>query len=449
MKKHISILLLLISSYSFAQQDFTSYYMDGLPQSSYANLTNSFDGKFFIGLPGISSTYLSYSNNSFAWSDIVEKRNDSLVLGFPRLIDNLSEKNYLSMVGQTDLLSFGIKLGKRSTLLFNVTEKIAFKFLYPKDLIQFIEQGNSGFSDNTANFEGLGINFTHYRSYGVGLNRSFMDERLILGARLNYLYGMENVDSKKTEMTLFTDPESYEIKAQGDIRYNTSGVNDSIGDIGDYLFSKNNHGASIDLSGSYQLTEKLNINASLIDLGFISWKENVKNYVNDGAEFNFNGIDIDEFILNDVDSNGNTSFDRVIDSLEEAFKLEEEVANYTSSLTSRVYIGATYKLSEKAMVGGLIQTEFFKKRINPSLTMSYNHKFGKLFHASASYTIINNSYNNLGGGFTFNPGPIQLYVMADNILGAFQPQNTRHMQLRAGVNLVFGRYAKRQKDKEE
>lgn len=446
MKKHLCILLSLISSCAFAQQEFTSHYMSGLPQSSYANLTNSFDGKFFIGLPAISSTYLSYSNNSFAWSDIIEKRNDSLVLGLPRLIDNLSDKNYLSLVAQTDILSFGFKIGERSTLFVNVTEKMSFKLLYPKDLVQFIDQGNSGFNDNTANFEGLGINFTHYRSYGVGLNRTFMDERLILGARLNYLYGMENVDSKKTEITLFTDPESYEINAKGDIRYNTSGVNDSIGNIGDYLFSKNNHGASIDLSGSYQLTEKLNINASLIDLGFISWKEGTKNYVNEGGEFNFSGIDIDEFILNDVDSNGNNSFDRVIDSLEEAFGLKEETANYTSSLTSRVYIGATYQLSEKALLGGLVQTEFFKKKINPSLTLSYNHKFGKLIHATASYTIINNSFNNLGGGFTFNPGPIQLYVIADNILGAFQPQNARHMQLRAGVNLIFGRNSTRIKE---
>lgn len=446
MKKHLCILLSLISSCAFAQQEFTSHYMSGLPQSSYANLTNSFDGKFFIGLPAISSTYLSYSNNSFAWSDIIEKRNDSLVLGLPRLIDNLSDKNYLSLVAQTDILSFGFKIGERSTLFVNVTEKMSFKLLYPKDLVQFIDQGNSGFNDNTANFEGLGINFTHYRSYGVGLNRTFMDERLILGARLNYLYGMENVDSKKTEITLFTDPESYEINAKGDIRYNTSGVNDSIGNVGDYLFSKNNHGASIDLSGSYQLTEKLNINTSLIDLGFISWKEGTKNYVNEGGEFNFSGIDIDEFILNDVDSNGNNSFDRVIDSLEEAFGLKEETANYTSSLTSRVYIGATYQLSEKALLGGLVQTEFFKKKINPSLTLSYNHKFGKLFHATASYTIINNSFNNLGGGFTLNPGPIQLYVIADNILGAFQPQNARHMQLRAGVNLIFGRNSTRIKE---
>lgn len=448
-------LLLTIFLKGFAQQDLTAYYMDGLPQSTYGNLTNSFNGKLFIGLPGLSSTYAMYSNNSFAWSDVIEKRNDSLFLGFPRLIDNLSEKNYISFAASTDLLAFGIKIGKKSTLLLNVTEKISFKFLYPKDLIQFIDQGNSGFSDNTANFEGLGINFTHYREYGIGFNRSFLDDKLVLGARAKYLYGMENIDSKKTDISIFTDPQTYEINAKGNIRYNTSGLNDSIGDAAAYLFSKNNHGFGLDISGSYQISEKLGVNASVIDLGFINWKEDVKNYVNNDGEFNFNGINIDEFILNEVDSSGNTSFDRVIDSIGEAFELEEEVADYRSSLTSRIYLGATYQITEKGMIGGLVQTEFFRNKINPSITLSYNHKFSNLFHASASYTIINNSFNNLGGGIVFHPGPIQFYMIADNILGAFQPQNTQHMQLRLGLNVVIGKnkidgdITKREKKKAE
>ncbi len=422
-----------------AQQDFTTYYMDGIAQSSYSNLTNSFNGKMHIGLPGLSSTYLMYSNSSFSWSDIIEKRNDSLILGFPRLVDNLLKNNYMSFIAQNDLLSFGLKIGKRSTLLLNVTEKVSLKFLYPRDIIQFIDKGNSGFSDNTANFEGLGINFTHYREYGIGLNRSFLDKRLILGARAKYLYGMENIDSKKTEISIFTDPNTYEINAKGNIQYNTSGLNDSISTISNYLLAKNNHGFGLDLSGSYQVTDKVNINASVLDIGFISWKNDVKNYVNKGGEFNFNGIDIDEFILNEIDSSGNTSFDRVIDSLSNAFELTEEKESYLSTLTSRIYLGATYKLSEKGTAGGLLQTEFFKSKINPSITLSYQHKFSNLFHASASYTIINSSYNNLGGGFIFHPGPVQLYVMADNILGAFQPQNIRHMQIRAGINLVLGK----------
>ena len=175
-------------------------------------------------------------------------------------------------------------------------------------------------------------------------------------------------------------------------------------------------------------------------LGFIQWNDDVKNYVNDGSTFEFKGIDIDDFILkNNVDSSNNSSLERVLDSLEEAFNLEEKNEAYRSNLIAQIYIGGTYQLSEKSKAGALIQNEYFKGKLNPSLTLSYNHKFNKWFHASASYTVINNSYNNVGGGIVLHPGPVQLYIVADNILGAFQPQNARHMQVRAGINLVFGK----------
>jgi hypothetical protein len=56
----------------------------------------------------------------------------------------------------------------------------------------------------------------------------------------------------------------------------------------------------------------------------------------------------------------------------------------------------------------------------------------------ASYTIINRSFNNLGIALNLNPGPVQFYVITDNILGTFRPQHTRHLQVRFGINLIFG-----------
>lgn len=437
-------LLLLAISVSFiaakGQQEFTSYYMDALPQTGYSNPAKTFNGKFFIGLPALSSTYFMYSNSSFAWSDVVKKRNDSLVFGLPDLISNLSPSNYMSVAAQTDILSFGFRIGDRSSLSFNVSEKARFKFFYPKDFIQFINQGNSGFENNTANFDNMAINMNYYREYGVAFNRSLLDDRLVVGARLKYLYGMTNIDSKKTELEVYTDPNTFEMRASGSIRINTSGFDMDSVDAQDFLIKKNNHGIGVDLGATFQINDKIELNASVVDLGFIQWNDDVKNHVNDGSTFEFKGIDIDDFILkNNVDSSNNSSLERVLDSLEDAFNLDEKNEAYRSNLIAQIYIGGTYQLSEKGKAGALIQNEYFKGKLNPSLTLSYNHKFNKWFHASASYTVINNSYNNVGGGIVLHPGPVQLYIVADNILGAFQPQNARHMQVRAGINLVFGK----------
>lgn len=441
MKRYLLLLAISISVIAAkGQQEFTSYYMDALPQTGYANPAKTFNGKFFIGLPALSSTYLMYSNSSFAWSDVVKKRNDSLVFRVPDLISNLSPSNYMSLAAQTDILSFGFRIGDRSSLSFNVSEKARFKFFYPKDFIQFINQGNSGFDNNTANFDNMAINMSYYREYGVAFNRSLLDDRLVVGARLKYLYGMTNIDSKKSEIEVYTDPNTYEMRASGSVRINSSGFDmDSI-EAQDFLIKKNNHGFGVDLGATFQINDKIELNASVVDLGFIQWNDDVKNYVNDGSTFEFKGIDIDDFILkNNVDSSNNSSLERVLDSLEEAFNLEEKNEAYRSNLIAQIYIGGTYQLSEKSKAGALIQNEYFKGKLNPSLTLSYNHKFNKWFHASASYTVINNSYNNVGGGIVLHPGPVQLYIVADNILGTFQPQNARHMQVRAGINLVFGK----------
>jgi hypothetical protein len=213
-----------------------------------------------------------------------------------------------------------------------------------------------------------------------------------------------------------------------------------MGETQDYLLNRRNAGFGLDLGATYQLNDKIDLNFSIVDLGFINWKSDVKNYVNDGSTFEFSGIDIDDFILkNNVDTSKNSSLQRVLDSLGEAFNLEEKNEAYRSNLIAQIYIGGSYQLSEKGKAGALIQSEYFKGKLNPSITLSYNHKFTKWFHATASYTVINNSYNNIGGGFVVHPGPVQLYIVADNILGAIQPQNARHMQVRAGINLVFGK----------
>lgn len=441
MKNSILIIIfLLFSIYTFGQNGFTSYQMSAIPQSTYLNPANKFNGKFFIGLTALSSTSIVASNSSFAWSDIVEKRKDSLFLSLNSLLNNLNKNNFISNAVTVDILSFGFKLGKRSTFSFNVTEKINFRFQYPKDFMQFIIEGNASFGDQTAEFNGLGINANHYREYGVNFNKTLKNERLTIGLRLKYLYGMENINTETSDLEIYTDPNTYDISTNSEIKINTSGLSDSIVKVGDYLFGRNNKGYGADFGFKYRLNEKISLNGSVIDLGFIKWNNNVTNYTSQKNQFTYAGIDIDEFILNDTSSaNGRNSFDRVLDSLEKAFDIEETNNSYTTSLATQIYFGGKYHLDNSTNIAALAHADFFKGKIKPSLNLSYNKKFKNYFHLSFSYTITNRTFNNFGGGLIFHPGPFQIYVMADNIVGAFKPQNAQYFQLRTGLNLVFGK----------
>jgi len=441
MQKLVVLLLILSGLEGVAQQDFTLYNMQEVPQSTYANPSNRFNGSFYIGLPGISSNYLSLTNSRFAYSDVIIKQGNSLNLSFQEIIDESADDNYLSLNTKIDLLSFGFSLSEKTQFTFHITENANLRLNYTDDFIRFVYNGNAGFSDSVANFEGIGINAMHYREYGVGISHQ-LNEKLRIGGKAKFLYGMENIYSERTDINLFTDPETFQLQAEADISLKTSGIDDVDDDesTADYLSGRKNTGFAIDLGANYQVSEKLSVNASILDLGWIRWKSFTKNFNNPGSNFTYNGIEINAFTgeTEDAPEDEGTSLDRVLDSLEAALDLDTTRGAYTTSLSSRFFIGANYQLNDKTIVGGIIHSEFFQNRIHPSFTANFNRKLNKWIGVSASYTVFNQSFTNLGLGLNLNPGPIQFYLTADNVLGAFKPQDARLFQLRFGINLLFG-----------
>lgn len=439
MRTKIFTLLLFISSLGlYAQQDLTIHNLDEIPQSTYSNPSNRFNGNWYLGLPGISSNYLSFSNSGFAYSDAIRKRGDSLLLDFNALIDELEDDNYLSFNTKIDLLSFGFSIGDKTQITVNVSEVASFKLSYPKDFVSFIYRGNASFNDNTADLDGIGINMIHYREYAVGLSQQ-LTQRLRIGARAKYLYGMENIYSRKTDISLHTDPETFAITTQADIEINTAGLDDVDFDeegTSNYLTGRANTGYGLDLGANYDLSEKLSFNASILDLGFINWNDYTSSYKSSG-EFSYSGIEINAFGEEDTTSD-ETSFDRVADSLEEAFQIDTSKGGYTAPLTARFLIGANYRFNERSFGGAIFQSEVFQSKLRPSFTLHFNRKMTKWITLAASCSYINRSINNVGFGLNINPGPVQLYIVSDNVLGAFRPQHTRHLQLRFGINFIFG-----------
>ncbi|MBD98279.1 MAG: hypothetical protein CMO34_00405 [Verrucomicrobia bacterium] len=422
-----------------AQQDFIMYNLRNVPQSIYSNPSNRFNGKFYIGLPALSSNYFSLSNSGFAYSDAFEERNGDLYLDFDNLINTMEDNNYLSFNLKVDLLSFGFNINDRTQLTVNVTENANFRLTYNKDLFRFIYKGNAGFGSSEANFEGLGLNLNHYREYGIGVSHQ-LTKKLRLGIKGKYLYGMENIYSEESNIKIQTDPQTFAIKGSADLTLRTTGfqeVDENEGAM-EYFSGRDNKGWGLDFGANYELNEKWSFNASVIDIGYITWKDYTKSYSNDGEPYNYRGVDID--ILDAQSPGDETSFDRVLDSLQEAFNLvEKEGEEYKSALASRIYMGANYKLNDQTVAGGILHTEFFQGDIRPALSLNINRQMTKWISLSAAYTLINRSYNNLGLGLVLDPGPVQFYIVSDNVLGAIQPQHARHAQVRFGLNLIFGR----------
>ena len=442
MKKIFFLLSLLIgllaANLVSAQQDLTIYNMELVPQRMYTNPAFIPFSRINIGIPVLSSEYFNFSNSGFKYSDIIKHRGDSLYVDYENMLSKLSKNNYFSAALQPDLLSFGFRLGK-NYISFNATEKINVQFRYPKNFMEFVWKGNGGLLGEEVKFN-FGINFSHYREYALGFARE-INEKLTVGGKFKYLYGMENVWTEKSDISLTTDPNDFAITAKSDIKVNTSGVDSSsTSDINvkDYLFKKKNKGMGIDLGGVYKYTDKISFSASIIDLGFIKWKDGISNYVSDNpnGQFTYHGLDLNQVFNEDSTNNPG---DVIADSLAEIFKVNTVHNSYKTKLSTQIYLGANYYIAEKSNAGLLLYSQIFDKSIHPGLALSFNQRVGRWFNVSASYSIYNRSYNNIGLGFAINGGPVQLYIVSDNVLGAVFPQNTKNLHLHFGFNITIGR----------
>jgi hypothetical protein len=209
-----------------------------------------------------------------------------------------------------------------------------------------------------------------------------------------------------------------------------------------------NSGFAIDLGATYRMMDKLTVGLSLIDVGGITWKNDTYGYKLDPkkANYTFKGIDIAELV------NGNSEYSESLsDSLETKFDFTEgTIGSYRSPLPGKIYASGVYELRKTVSVGALLFAEKFRGRFMPGFTASFNKEFGRRVGTSLSYTITNNSFNNLGAGLSFNFAPVQLYFVGDNLLRAPLSimankelngyiNSMQYFNFRMGLNFVFGR----------
>lgn len=454
-----------------AQQNNSLYYLNNVQQTNQLNPSITNNCKFSIGgiimpvtgqiLPPL---YFNYSNNAFSYKNIIYpgegSQSDSLQIVFGNLSDaekflkQLKEVNYLAFETNIDIIQATLNLNNQA-FSFSITDKILTRFYYGEDFIKFIYELNGNSLLGTDAKFNIGTEFSYYREYGFGYQRS-INEKLQVGGRAKLLFGKANVYTKNNEFSWYTDETdfAYDFNTNLEVNMSIPGItmNDisysdsshafvvdnennisEVDSLASYITNNKNLGFAIDLGGTYILNDEFTFYASIIDLGYINWKSNAYNISNTG-NFQFDGVDIAE-VLNDDSVN---LTDQIMDTIFNATTVELKTGDYKTFLPTKIYLGTTYRLNEKIAFGGLIRTEIFQRKMHSSLTLSMNNYFSRKFQTSVSYSIINNSYFNFGFGFVYNTGPFQFYIVNDNITGMIFPQTARNINFRFGINWVFG-----------
>jgi hypothetical protein len=212
-----------------------------------------------------------------------------------------------------------------------------------------------------------------------------------------------------------------------------------------------NMGFGVDLGATYQLTERAMLSAAITDLGFIKWKNQVSTLLTRN-NFEFTGLDMTD-VINGTKSSGDAK-NELADSLRTLFNPVETHTPFTTYTPSTLSIAGAYRLTKNINLGVLSSTRMTGRQFHQSLTMSANLNLGSILMTSVSYTAANHTYDNIGAGVALRLAVFQFYVTADRIPLTWNrivseqdsfilPANWNTVDLRFGMNLVFGRHRKK------
>lgn len=460
MKKIIfTIILIGFAARLFSQSDMTIFPMQIIPQSNAINPAQIPTCRLHVGFPALSSLMLNIGHTGFNPKDVLSiNSKDSVEFDMTSMLNSLSKNNYINFSSNIEILSFGFKVKKKHYFNFSLSEKAYFRANYPKSLMEFIYKGNGALLGQEIQFAPQ-INASYYHDLSFGYALEY-NKKWTFGAHAHLLFGVANLNFKRSDITLTTADNMFDITAQSDVLINFNvpaeardTLDNTDPDWADFAKGTRNKGIALDLGAFYKYNDKLTLGLSVTDLGYIKWKGSPMNLVSrdPNGSFTYSGVDITEF-LNSTDSANQAFLDNTLDSIYDIFRIDSTYNSYSTWLNSRIYASAFYQLTPKDRITAIARAEFYNKSVHPAFHVSYNHKFGKILNLTGSYSIANRSFSNVGFGIAITAGFYQFYISSDNVLGPviwnkysqndgssfILPRNMKNMNFHFGMNFVFG-----------
>ena len=128
----------------------------------------------------------------------------------------------------------------------------------------------------------------------------------------------------------------------------------------------------------------------------------------------------------------------MIDTLQSAFDVTVSQQAYSSLLPAQLFLGGSYQLKEHLSLGVVNRNLFLRSKVYSSFTLSATADLNKRLQATLSWSYLNRSIRNIGAVLALQGKGFQFHLASDNLLGFFQPFDTRTIQFRAGFNVLFG-----------
>jgi len=439
MKQLYFLLVLIFSLVSLqAQRTGEIAYFSSLPQASKYNPANYGNNNFNLSIPVLGQMGFSFNTSGFSYNDLVSRmNNDSLYLDFRYLSNKLKKNNFFGVGLNFNILSLGLTLEEVHHLSFNMSVNTEARLNFTKSLYDLLVKGTLNLDKQVSIFDDKFVDATSYVKTSFGYARD-IDEKLILGANLNLYLGLVNIDSRKADINVVSTGEQFSAISNVDI--NTAnifanykmktGITDGVEfddvSVGSNIFK--NRGYGLDFGAVYKLNDEMTLSASVIDLGYITWRSNIENIhsLHPNTTVHFTGADT-------IAKDWNTYLEDLGDSLVHAFDLEAtNNGNYTTVLPTKIYLSYSYNFLPNMYANALYKGRLISGKLENSLTLSYSYNLSNLFTFSLGNTFASKF---------FNPSLLisfkDIVYVGATVASSLVPKSASGFSMYLGVNIVL------------
>lgn len=449
-----AILFNMLFSYA---QELNASYFSTLPQASKFNPALTSNSRLYFNIPIISKFSLQLNTSGYAWKDLINQDpicRDSLRVDFDGFLDKLKDNNHFATDFSTEIFGFGFGLGK-NYFTFDISLNFAGKLYFSKSVIDFIVNGTDMSKQNVDLFDGNFVDAMAYLTTAIGYSGQINDN-LKVGAKFKIYNGIANIKTERTKLNLNFDGE--EISAYSDVLINTSIAfgsftkSNSLIDDDDFDFTDaddgdissnvmKNKGFGFDIGAVYQLNENMQISASIVDIGKITWESNPQSIrsKNPNQRIVFSGVRTTyETIVDDLDG----YFSDMADSLQNALDLEIVDRNsYSASMPTKIYVGYSWQFQKNLYLDALYGGRIYGGEYQQSLMVNCGLKY-KILNLS-----VGNMFHSMGS--VFNPGIFlslsNVFYVGANFSKSFNLAKTHGLGVYFGMNISIGKINKKSK----
>lgn len=459
MRKIVWVAILLFAVNSFSQNKQILYNFTFIPQSLLTNPGSDFKYDWYIGVPLLSGISANVGSSGFSAYDLFSSNGVDFNLKLRNVVFSASANDKLAINEQVEFLNGGFRIAGEQNdtyVSFGVYQEFDALSYVPKDLAILALKGNYEYVGKVFNLGDLSAKAEMLSVFHLGFHKN-INEKFILGLRgkiYSSIYNATSTNNSGYIYTISSNTGVYEQRIYSQLQINTSGIAkyddkgyeaDVVKDITKRALLGGNLGLGFDAGFTYYPEKNVQITASIIDVGFIRHTKEVESLSLRGV-YEYKGV-VPKF-------NPGESIENAYEELKGAIPLDTLYANYTTWRPTKFNTSIQFSFDEdrsedcdcfnynsekiyKSGVGAQLFAMTTPRTPFIAFTTYYRRKIFNALQMKATYTLDSYSYKNIGLGLSSNLGPVNFYVLADNLLEYTDLTKANSLSFQFGFNVIF------------